>query len=535
MKSYKRKEKSLYELLVKNYIIFTLVLALLMLGIYFIEMVVENSILQPPKVDRPIGGQELLKAGNYEKLNLKILLGSSGYFEILDKDASLIYTDYTGSRENYTKEEIRYIPEYNSNKNFLATVYLTEDGKQQTLVTETLYERDTGYWENIAYLVLDEDLKVVQSNLSLDKDRFTERELDFLTMKSDAGYYIYRYSFEDQDGEVRNLIMHIKKMDGRRYKKLSSLWKIFIPVYILAYGIITLVFTIWMHRKVKEPLSMLNKGILALADGKRDAEINYKGPKEFEAIFDSFNKTASLLKESESSKERLIVEKQKMLADISHDLKTPITVIRGYAKAVSDGLTDPETEKQYLNTIFIKTENLTEMINTFYEYSKLEHPEFRLVKEKQDLAEFVREYLADKYDEIELMGFELEVEIPEEIVEYSFDGVQLRRVFDNIISNAFKHNPSGTTIYVTFWQTERSIRMEIGDNGVGIPEEIRENLFEPFTVGDDSRNNKQGSGLGLAVARKIVELHGGALFLEKAENPAISTLFVIKLMKSGIS
>ena len=229
------------------------------------------------------------------------------------------------------------------------------------------------------------------------------------------------------------------------------------------------------------------------------------------------------------------MEKQKMLADISHDLKTPITVIRGYAKAVSDGLTDPETEKQYLNTIFIKTENLTEMINTFYEYSKLEHPEFRLVKEKQDLAEFVREYLADKYDEIELMGFELEVEIPEEIVEYSFDGVQLRRVFDNIISNAFKHNPSGTTIYVTFWQTERSIRMEIGDNGVGIPEEIRENLFEPFTVGDDSRNNKQGSGLGLAVARKIVELHGGALFLEKAENPAISTLFVIKLMKSGIS
>ena len=73
--------------------------------------------------------------------------------------------------------------------------------------------------------------------------------------------------------------------------------------------------------------------------------------------------------------------------------------------------------------------------------------------------------------------------------------------------------------------------MEIGDNGTGIPKEIQENLFEPFTVGDDSRNNKQGSGLGLAVAKKIVELHGGALFLEKAENPAISTLFVIRFMK----
>lgn len=535
MKSYKRKEKSLYELLVKNYIVFTLVLALLILGIYFIEMLVENSILQSPKVDRPIGGQELLMSGNYEKLNLKILLGSSGYFEILNADGDLIYTDYTGRRENYTKEEIRYIPEYNSDKTFFSTVYLTEDGREQTLVTENLYEQDTGYWENIAYLILDEDLKVIQSNFSIKKDQFTKRELAFLTMKSDAGYYAYKYTFADENGDERNLIMHVKKMDGRRYKKLSSLWKIFIPVYILAYGMITLIFTIWLHRKVKEPLTMLNKRILALADGKRDTEINYKGPKEFEAIFDSFNKTASLLKESESSKERLIVEKQKMLADISHDLKTPITVIQGYAKAVSDGLTDPETEKKYLNTIFIKTENLTEMINTFYDYSKLEHPEFRLVREKQDLAEFIREYLADKYDEIGLMGFELEVEIPEETVEYNFDSVQLRRVFDNIISNAFKHNPRGTTIYVTLWQTDRSIRMEIGDNGVGIPEEIRENLFEPFTVGDDSRNNKQGSGLGLAVARKIVELHGGALFLEKAENPAISTLFVIKLIKTGIS
>ena len=196
------------------------------------------------------------------------------------------------------------------------------------------------------------------------------------------------------------------------------------------------------------------------------------------------------------------MEKQRMLADISHDLKTPITVIQGYAKAVSDGLTDKETEKQYLKTIFTKTENLTEMINTFYDYSKLEHPEFSLVREKQDLAEFVREYLADKYNEIDLQGFTLEVEIPEEVMEYSFDGVQLKRVFDNIFSNAFKHNKPGTVIYFTLQQTDKTIRMEIGDNGTGIPKEIQENLFEPFTVGDDSRNNKQGSGLGLAVAKK---------------------------------
>lgn len=531
MKIYKRKEKRLYTLLIKNYIIFTLALVFLMLIIYFLQMAVERSIIQQPKVNKPIGEKELLEAGEYEKLNLKKLLGTAGYFEILNEDGEQIYTDHSGSKENYTENEIRCIPEYNSAKLFLKKTYVTEEGKEQTLVTVSSYEQDTGFEEEIGYFLLDEELKVMKSNLSLDTVQFTERELSFLTFASDNGYQVCKYSFVDENGEAKLLLMHVKKMDGKRYKKLVSLWKLFVPVYILGYVIITLIFTIWIHRRVKEPLTMLNEGILALADGEWDTEISYKGPKEFESIFYSFNKMARLLKESESSKEQLIIEKQRMLADISHDLKTPITVIQGYAKAVSDGLTDKETEKQYLNTICIKAENLAEMINTFYDYSKLEHPEFKLVREKQDLAEFIREYLAGKYDEIDLLGFTLEVEIPEEVVEYSFDNVQLQRVFDNILSNALKHNPKGTIIYVTLQQTERSIRIEIGDNGVGIAKEIRENLFEPFTVGDDSRNNKQGSGLGLAVARKIVELHGGALFLEKAENPAVSTLFVIRLMK----
>lgn len=531
MKSYKTRDRSLYVLLIKNYIIFTLVMAFLMVMIYFLELFVEESIIQSPKVDRPLGGQEALLSGEYEKLSLKKLLGAAGYIEILDEQRNVIYSDYPEGGEGYTEREVRYIPEYNTPHIYSKSEYTTSDGKKQTLITQNRYEWDTGYGEDVMYMILDENLKVIGSNLSGEEEQFTRRELEFLTMRENAYFDICKYEFTENNGKERTLIMHVKRMDRQRYKKLTSLWKLFVPVYIFTYMMITLVFTFWMRRKVKEPLDMLNEGILAFAEGNRDTEISYKGPKEFEAIFDSFNKMSRLLKESEKSKEKLIVEKQRMLADISHDLKTPITVIQGYAKAVSDGLTDGETEKQYLNTIFLKTESLTELINTFYDYSKLEHPEFRLVERKQDLAEFVREYLASKYDEIELLGFLLEVEIPEECIEYSFDEVQLRRVFENIFSNSLKHNPPGTTIYITMQQTDRSIRIEMGDNGTGIPEEIKESIFEPFTVGDDSRNNRQGSGLGLAVARKIVELHGGALFLEKAGNPAISTLFVIRLLK----
>lgn len=537
MKSSKKRDRSFYVLLMKNYIIFTLVMGVLMVIVYFLEVLAEESIMMMPRTDRPLGGVELLLQGNYEELDMKKLLGAEGYFEVLDEENRVIFTDNPDrtalgpAASSYSEREVEFIPEYRTPYHYNRIEYTTGEGEKEVLVTKSLDEWDTGYHKEIGYMLLDEELQIIAGNLEWEKEGFTLRELNFLTQEQNAGYDSYKFVFREGEEADRTLIMHVKRMDRVRYKKLTAIWKIFVPVYLAVYVVVMLLFSINMHKRVKEPLDMLNEGILSFARGKRDTEISYKGPKEFEAIFDSFNIMARQLRESENAKEQLIVEKQRMLADISHDLKTPITVIQGYARAISDGLISKETQKQYLDTIFVKTENLTELINTFYDYSKLEHPEFKLVRKKQDVAEYIREYLASKYDEIELMGFLLEVEIPEEPVEYDFDEVQLGRVFDNILSNALKHNPAGTTVYVTLQQTEKSIRIEIGDNGAGIPEEVKAVIFEPFTVGDASRHNRQSSGLGLAVAKKIVELHGGALFLEEAGNPVISTLFVIRLIK----
>lgn len=124
MKNYKSKDRSLYILLIKNYIIYTLVMVLLMLGIYFFELLVEESIIQSPRVHKSLGGQELLKAGEYEELDLKELLGSTGYFEVLDESGLLIYSDYSGRNESYTKREIECIPEYNSHDIYTAPCIL---------------------------------------------------------------------------------------------------------------------------------------------------------------------------------------------------------------------------------------------------------------------------------------------------------------------------------------------------------------------------------------------------------------------------
>ena len=106
MKSFKGRDRSLYVLLIKNYIIYTLVIVVLMMVIYFGRVLVENTIIQAPRVNRPLGGIELLERGEYENLTLKKLLGTQGSFEILDLDGNLIYTDREGDEEGYTAREL---------------------------------------------------------------------------------------------------------------------------------------------------------------------------------------------------------------------------------------------------------------------------------------------------------------------------------------------------------------------------------------------------------------------------------------------
>ena len=217
-----------------------------------------------------------------------------------------------------------------------------------------------------------------------------------------------------------------------------------------------------------------------------------------------------------------------MLTDISHDLKTPITVISGYANAIRDGKVPQEELPQYLQTIGNKADVLTELINSFHEYSKTQHPDFRLTTKKTDLCEFLREYLADKFNEIDLAGFSLEVDIPEQPMYYLLDGFQMRRALDNILANSLKHNRLGTRIWVAVEPSETGVILRVADNGDGIPEHLRKDVFTPFAVGDVSRS-KGGSGLGLSISQKIIQAHGWSILLEEERMHSGGTVFEILL------
>lgn len=260
------------------------------------------------------------------------------------------------------------------------------------------------------------------------------------------------------------------------------------------------------------------------------AEI-HSGIREFDQICLRFNQITGRLKESENERKRLESQQRKMIADISHDLKTPITVIQGYSKAVRDNVADDETKEKYLDAICSKSEMVTELINTFHEYSKLGHPDYSFHMKEGDLCEYLREYLALKYHDLELSGFSLEVNLPDTPLPFCFDDQQFFRVFENLITNSIRYNPPGTVLYAHLFETDDSIVIRLGDNGKGIPEAMRSIIFEPFVVGTESRTNSRGSGLGLAICKRITEAHAGTITLIQDPEGICSTLYEMRFPK----
>ena len=220
----------------------------------------------------------------------------------------------------------------------------------------------------------------------------------------------------------------------------------------------------------------------------------------------------------EKQETRLKYEKARnlMLSDIAHDLRTPITTIAGYSKALNDGMViSEEKKKEYLEAIENKSERMSELITLLFDYVRLDSDNFNLKKTKVDITELLRENAALLYADVEEKGMEFCIDIPEEPYMVEVDKLQFSRVITNLINNALKHNGPGTEVILEMKTVEDAIQIIVSDNGNLISPILAEHIFEPFVVADASRESKGGSGLGLSIAQKIVQMHGGTLELKQ--------------------
>jgi signal transduction histidine kinase len=238
---------------------------------------------------------------------------------------------------------------------------------------------------------------------------------------------------------------------------------------------------------------------------------------------------ASELKKKNLEKTLLEESKKRMLADLSHDLKTPMTTIQGYSRALyEDIIVDEEKKKKYLKYIYDKSIRVTYLIEELFMFSKLDSPDSPIQKEEKDICEFFREIIVEYYELFSEKEMELEIDIPPTAILYSFDQKLLYRAISNLLENTIKYNPTNTCVYIHLHNLNNSIKIEIGDNGIGIPEDIVATLFDPFVRGDKNRINDGGTGLGLAITKKIIEKHGGQLRLDTKPERG-KTNFIIDL------
>lgn len=216
-----------------------------------------------------------------------------------------------------------------------------------------------------------------------------------------------------------------------------------------------------------------------------------------------------LLAQEEAQKLARDQRRNLMLSDIAHDIKTPITTICGYSKALSEGVVDEKDRQSYLDAIYAKAMRMDELVTLLFEYVKLESEGFTLRREPGDLAELTREMAALLYADFEDREMELVLEIPEVRVPFEMDRLQLGRAVTNLLTNAVRYGKEGGRVLVRLQDYE----LTVADEGEPIDPEFAAHIFEPFARGDKARSSKGGSGLGLGISRKIVEMHGGKLLL----------------------
>lgn len=214
-----------------------------------------------------------------------------------------------------------------------------------------------------------------------------------------------------------------------------------------------------------------------------------------------------------------------LLSDIAHDIKTPITTICGYSKALAEGVVQEEKRQTYLDTIYSKSMRMDELVTLLFEYVKLGSEGYVLDRQPCNLAELLRECVALVYAEFEEGRMDVVLEIPEENVPYEIDRLQMSRAISNLLTNAARYGKAGGRVLVRL-QDEV---ITVADDGEPIDPAFAEHIFEPFARGDKARSTKGGTGLGLGIAAQIVKMHGGRLELDSYCEEGYTKAFRIHL------
>lgn len=304
-------------------------------------------------------------------------------------------------------------------------------------------------------------------------------------------------------------------------------------------GIFTIVLTAsilvaWLYQSMIKPLNALRRATRQLQEGNLDYSLQENiSEDEIGQLCQDFEEMRIHLKEQIEMRIRYEQDLRDLISNISHDIKTPLTAIKGYAEGMLDGVADtPQKQEKYLRTIYSKASDMTTLVDELSFYTKIDTNTIPYHFEKVLVNDYFMDCLEENQAELELSGIRMEFfgNVKENVMVLA-DREQLRRVMNNLISNAVKYHgeKESSFVRVNLKEEEKTVLVEVTDNGQGIAESALPHIFERFYRADASRNSKQGgSGLGLAIVKKIVEDHGGDIRAESVEGEGTTISFTLK-------
>ncbi|GAV25226.1 two-component sensor histidine kinase [Carboxydothermus islandicus] len=339
------------------------------------------------------------------------------------------------------------------------------------------------------------------------------------------------FYFNDQTPGSVYFITDVENVRKIMIRFSITMLVVFLLILVATNGTLTFL----VSRSILKPLSQLKQASEQIKNGNFDFTVKNNTKDEIGELFVAFEEMRKRLKESEEIKKQYEENRKELIANISHDLKTPITAIKGYVEGIRDGVADsPEKLSRYVDTIYRKVLEVDGLIDELFLFSKLDLKKLPFNFEKVNL----NRYLSDVAEELEFdlrkKGIELKLYLPDNQVFVWADREKLKRVINNIVDNSVKFmDKEKPQVVINVKDGEKRVIIEIADNGRGIPIDAVPKIFERFYRVDSARTGTAGSGLGLSIAAKIIEEHGGEIWANSVLNEGTTISFTLKKLGEG--
>jgi len=383
--------------------------------------------------------------------------------------------------------------------------------------------------------LLDSDQRVIDQYKSIHSIgyKYSDEEFDKLALNS----YQYQIIYMSEEDNDNMLLIYNPKYPANEEEADVLARRILIQaitLFVVSILIVLLIYAKFTSKTIVRPIKEILEGVKTISMGDYSKRINYRSKNELGYLIGAINQMSRKIENEIGLREKSENNRKRLILDISHDIKTPLTNILGYAETLrlSDNI-NKESKNNYVDIIISNGRKANNLIQDLFELSHIESNNNTITMEDCDLSESIRKILLDYIPELEDNDMSFEFDIPDQRIMIKMNSQKLDRAISNIINNSIKYSGRDTTLRLKLKDLDNRAILIIEDNGIGIPADLAKDIFEPFVRADVSRNSKTGgTGLGLGITKAIVAMHGGTIQLDTSYVDGCR--FIISIPKKGM-